>query len=154
MTLVKMQAAPPAAPPPKPLSLDDMAARLAEQYRLLIAPGQVVELRALDVRRNGGRPHTEAGFFDSDHLADMAQAALQVSRCAKGRRLITGVNWSAGIINPFRTLGRIGTSLDYLLASQRIHANDPIALVVHAACPRVAYQDRGKSAVVIGTAAG
>jgi DNA topoisomerase VI subunit B len=72
----------------------------------------------------------------------------------KGRRLITGVNWSAGIINPFRTLGRIGTSLDYLLASQRIHANDPIALVVHAACPRVAYQDRGKSAVVIGTAAG
>jgi hypothetical protein len=74
----------PAAPTPKPLSLDDMAARLAQVYRLLIAPGQVVELRALDVRRNGGRPHTEAGFFDSDHLADMAQSALQVSRCAKG----------------------------------------------------------------------
>src|SRR5262245_59820149 len=84
MTLVNMQAAPPAAPPPTPLSLDEMAARLAELYRLLIAPGQVVELRALDVRRNGGRPHTEAGFFDSDHLADMAQSALQVSRWAKG----------------------------------------------------------------------
>ncbi len=69
--------------PTEGLSFDEAAARLAEQYRLLIAPDQVVELRALDVKR-GGRPHTEAGFFDADHLVDMAKAALLVSRFAKG----------------------------------------------------------------------
>jgi hypothetical protein len=57
---------------------------LAEFYRILIAPNQVVELRALDVRRNNGRPHVEAGFFDTEHLIEMAKAALQVSRVAKG----------------------------------------------------------------------
>ena len=35
-------------------------------HRLLIAPGQVVELRALNVQRGNGRPHIEAGFFDAD----------------------------------------------------------------------------------------
>ena len=71
-------------PSAKRLSLDEKAARLAEMYAALIAPGQVVELRALDVRRGNGRPHTEAGFFDAGHLADMAKAALQVSPLAKG----------------------------------------------------------------------
>jgi hypothetical protein len=71
-------------PSGKRLSLDEKAARLAEMYAALIAPGQVVELRALDVRRGTGRPHTEAGFFDAGHLADMAKAALQVSPLAKG----------------------------------------------------------------------
>src|SRR5262249_43437765 len=31
-----------------------------------------------------GRPHTEAGFFDIDHLVDMAKAALDVSPHAQG----------------------------------------------------------------------
>jgi hypothetical protein len=61
-----------------------MAARLAERYRLLLEPGQVVELRALAIQRGGWRPHTEAGFFDTDHLTEMAKAALLVSRSAKG----------------------------------------------------------------------
>jgi hypothetical protein len=43
--------------------------------RLFIEPGQVTELRAIKVRRQGGKSHTEAGFFDSDHLAQMAEAA-------------------------------------------------------------------------------
>jgi hypothetical protein len=67
----------------KPMTLDEAAALLVPQYRLLIEPGQVVELRALDVKGNG-RPHTEAGFFDSDHLVQMARAALQVTTHAKG----------------------------------------------------------------------
>jgi len=67
----------------KPMTLDEAAALLVPQYRLLIEPGQVVELRALDVKGNG-RPHTEAGFFDSDHLLQMARAALQITNHAKG----------------------------------------------------------------------
>ena len=64
------------------------------------------------------------------------------------RRLVTGVNWSPGIINPFRQLGAYGESLDTILTAQRASRNEPIILVLHMACPRVEYTDRGKSAVV------
>jgi hypothetical protein len=64
------------------------------------------------------------------------------------RRLITGVNWSPGIVNPFRQLGRYGSSLDSFLTAQRASSNEPVIIVLHVACPRVQYKDRGKSAVV------
>ena len=68
---------------------------------------------------------------------------------ATQRRLITGVNWSPGIINPFRELGHFGTSLDTMLTRARADTNDPVILVLHIACPRVEYTDRGKSALVL-----
>jgi hypothetical protein len=68
---------------------------------------------------------------------------------AKTRRLVTGVNWSPGIINPFRELGHFGTSLDTVLTRQRAAANEPVIMVLHMTCPRVEYTDRGKSAVVV-----
>jgi DNA topoisomerase VI subunit B len=70
------------------------------------------------------------------------------------RTLVTGVNWSPGIVNPFRQLGRYGQSLDSVLEQQRAGRYEPIVLVLHMACPRVEYTDRGKSAVVIGGSGG
>jgi DNA topoisomerase VI subunit B len=67
-----------------------------------------------------------------------------------GRVLVSGVNWSAGLTNPFRQLGKLGESLDAVLAEQRVYRDDPVIFLLHAACPRVAYSDRGKSAVVLG----
>lgn len=64
------------------------------------------------------------------------------------RRLVTGVNWSPGIINPFRQLGSYRESLDSLLRERRIGSREPVIFVLHAACPRVEYLDRAKSAVV------
>jgi hypothetical protein len=64
--------------------LTQAVAKLTEDYRLLVEPSQVVELCALDVKRGSGRPHTEAGFFDYEHLQEMAKAALAVTTCAKG----------------------------------------------------------------------
>jgi Histidine kinase-, DNA gyrase B-, and HSP90-like ATPase len=64
------------------------------------------------------------------------------------RRLVTGVNWSAAWVNPFRTLGEYGRSLDTFLTERRFEAHRPIALLVHVAHPRVQYADRGKSTVV------
>jgi DNA topoisomerase VI subunit B len=64
------------------------------------------------------------------------------------RQLVSGVNWSAGILNPFRELGRYGQSLDSLLEQQRAGRREPVVLVLHLACARVEYTDRGKSAVV------
>jgi DNA topoisomerase VI subunit B len=70
------------------------------------------------------------------------------------RTLVTGVNWSPGIVNPFRELGRFGQSLDAVLEQQRAGRREPLVLVLHMACPRVEYTDRGKSAVVIGGSGG
>jgi DNA topoisomerase VI subunit B len=64
------------------------------------------------------------------------------------RRLITGVNWSPGILNPFRELG-YGESLDSILERQWAGRREPVVVVVHLTCARVEYTDRGKSAVVI-----
>ena len=64
------------------------------------------------------------------------------------KRLVTGVNWSPGIVNPFRELGRFGESLDTVLSQQRVTANEPVILALHMACARVSYTDRGKSSVV------
>jgi len=62
------------------------------------------------------------------------------------RRVITGVNWSPAIINPFRRLlGYQG--LNALLAQQRAASDEPVVVVVHLASPRIDYLDRGKSAV-------
>jgi DNA topoisomerase VI subunit B len=67
---------------------------------------------------------------------------------ALGRRLVTGVNWSPGVGNPFRQLGKQGESLDRYLADQRATSDEPVILFLHKACARVRYTDRGKSAVV------
>jgi hypothetical protein len=66
-----------------------------------------------------------------------------------GRRFVVGVNWSPGIVNPFRSLGSLGQSLDAVLQEQRAGRAEPVVLLIHVACPRVEYADRGKSAVVV-----
>ena len=66
-----------------------------------------------------------------------------------GRRLITGVNWSPGINNPFRSIGKSGDGLDAILENVRASHNAPVIGCLHVACPRVAYTDRGKSAIVV-----
>jgi DNA topoisomerase VI subunit B len=65
------------------------------------------------------------------------------------RRLVTGVNWSPGIVNPFRQLGALGKSCDTVLAEQRIALDDPVILVLHCAYPRVEFADRGKSSIYL-----
>jgi replicative DNA helicase len=52
--------------------------------RLFRQPGEVTELRAIGVTHDGRYPHTEAGFFDYDHLEDMAKEASRLSRISKG----------------------------------------------------------------------
>jgi DNA topoisomerase VI subunit B len=65
------------------------------------------------------------------------------------RMEISGVNWSPGIRNPFLKLGRGGESLDSVLAGVRANTEAPIISMLHVACPRIQYTDRGKSAIVV-----
>ena len=46
----------------------------------------------------------------------------------------------------------VWASLDSILEQQRSGRDEPIVLLLHIACPRVEYTDRGKSALVIGDA--
>jgi AAA domain len=67
--------------PAEPVELD--LARVHRALRVLHEPGDVVEVRALDVRRPSGRfDKTVSGYFDDFRLA--AKAACQLSGCSTG----------------------------------------------------------------------
>jgi hypothetical protein len=57
---------------------------VAEWLDLFVGPDDVAELRALQVSQRYGRPATVAGFFDGQHLADMATAALELTEQCRG----------------------------------------------------------------------
>ena len=88
-------------------------------------------------------------FGETDVLPWVLETAFAWCPKVARRRIITGVNWSPGILNPFRELGSFGASLDTLLSKQRATADEPVVLLLHVACPRVTYLDRGKSSIVI-----
>ena len=67
---------------------------------------------------------------------------------AATREIITGVNFSSAIDNPFTRLGYF-ESLTGVLQSQYINADDPVAVVLHYASPVPDFSDRGKSAVTL-----
>jgi hypothetical protein len=51
---------------PKKLTLDERAEALAQEWKPLFIPGQVMELRALEVRQGNRKPYTQAGYFDME----------------------------------------------------------------------------------------
>jgi DNA topoisomerase VI subunit B len=96
--------------------------------------------------------YKKAAQVDSDGLPMIIETAFawRGEQSQESRRLITGVNWSPGIGNPFRTLGNeYGDGLTALLEKQRAGDDEPIIFLLHVAHPRVRYTDRGKSAVVM-----
>ena len=86
----------------------------------------------------------------TDEIPWIVETAFAWHPQGEGQRLITGVNWSPGIVNPFREVGKFGESLDAILEQQRAGRKAPVVLALHLALSRVEYTDRGKSAVVIG----
>jgi DNA topoisomerase VI subunit B len=87
---------------------------------------------------------------ETDGVPDVIEAAF--GWCpggAKERRIITGVNWSPAIGNPFRSLGSYGESLDSILTEQRSGRDEPIVAILHVARPRIEYTDHGKTAIAI-----
>ena len=99
------------------------------------------EMESFSYHRQQGETEAGAPF--------VRETAFAWNPAAARRRLITGVNWSPGIRNPFRRLGKFAESLDSLLAERRVRPDDPVVLLLHVACPGVAYADRGKSQIVL-----
>jgi hypothetical protein len=121
----------------------------------------------------GGEPKTfnyQLRLFETDGLPYVVEFAFGILRaglndeldtlrpdrntCNTDRIEITGVNWSPGIGNPFRQIGRSGEGLDAVLANARANSGEPVIAVLHVACPRVKYTDRGKSAIVVDDESG
>jgi hypothetical protein len=106
----------------------------------------------------GGEPKTfkyvcKAG--ETDGLPRVVEFALGACKAgltggpAPKAKTITGVNWSPEINDPFRQIGRAGESLGTILERARAGQSQPVISVLHLACPRVQYTDRGKSAIVV-----
>jgi DNA topoisomerase VI subunit B len=71
------------------------------------------------------------------------------------RRMVLGVNFAAALGNPFRSFGRSGGYYDGLetrLAERRCGEDEPVVVVLHLACARVEYQDRGKTSLALYSA--
>jgi hypothetical protein len=60
--------------------------------------------------------------------------------------VLTGTNWSPAINQPFRFGWR---TLEQLLSARSFYPSSPVGLVLHYACPRPEFTDRGKSAIAI-----
>jgi hypothetical protein len=67
----------------------------------------------------------------------------------RARRRVTGVNWSPGITDPFRTLGGECSSLASQLHQRMCGEHEQIILVLNLAQPRPRFTDRAKSAIVL-----
>jgi hypothetical protein len=92
------------------------------------------------------------GHTDEDRIPCVLETAFGYCPGASQRRLVTGVNWSPGIGNPFRELGKSSMGCESLLQKLRSGPHKPIIALVHVAIARAQYTDRGKSAVVVGGA--
>jgi hypothetical protein len=90
--------------------------------------------------------HKAAG--ESEGLPWVVETSFGWCPALASRRIVVGVNWSVGLANPFRSFGNSGEGLESLLADQRA-GRKPIIFVLHYACPRTQYTDRGKSAIVL-----
>jgi DNA topoisomerase VI subunit B len=107
----------------------------------------------------GGDPRTfkyEQRLGETDGVPRVIEFAFGVHRDGLGasrthtwRKEVTGVNCSPAINNPFRQFGRSGEGLDAILMNVRANTSEPVIVVLHLACPRVAYTDRGKTAIVV-----
>jgi hypothetical protein len=65
---------------------------------------------------------------------------------ARGRVLITGVNFSATLANPFHSL-RGMQGVEGILVDLRAGPDAPVVVIVHFASPHIEYLDRGKSRI-------
>jgi DNA topoisomerase VI subunit B len=82
---------------------------------------------------------------DVEGLPFVVEAAFGVfdERWSAARRTTSvGLNWTPTITSPLH-------QLDAQLGEQRVDRDDPVQLVVHLACPRFAFTDRGKAILAL-----
>lgn len=144
-------------------------ARMKELLRLLqkhtrpVRPELLGMLGAEHLRRMvlaaGGEPNPNAfKYFAYPELKDGMPEVVEIALCpykawvagedAKERMLVTGVNFSATLENPFDTMKDL-EGLTEMLVDLKAGESAPIIVCVHYACPQIEYLDRGKSRIAL-----
>ena len=105
----------------------------------------------------GGEPQSFKYSASLRHDANGRPYIVEIATCAykawvsgqaerRGRYLVTGVNFSATLENPFETF-RGMEGLDEILTDLRAGSQAPVIVCVHYASPHIEYLDRGKSRI-------
>ncbi len=105
----------------------------------------------------GGEPQSFKYFVSPEHDSDGRPYVIEIATCpykkwvagkceTRNRQLITGVNFSATLENPFDTLRNM-EGMEEMLTTLRADSYAPIIVCVHYASPHVEYLDRGKSRI-------
>jgi hypothetical protein len=106
---------------------------------------------------SGGEPQAFKYFVSPGHDANGVPYVVEIATSPykkwvggneerRGRELITGVNFSATLENPFNTF-RGMAGLDETLTDLRAGSGAPVIVCVHYASPHIEYLDRGKSRI-------
>jgi hypothetical protein len=105
----------------------------------------------------GGEPKSFKYFASPNHDAGGLPYIVEIATCPykkwvagkqenRGRMLITGVNFSATLENPFESFKGM-ERMDEILTDLRAGSRAPVIVCVHYACPHIEYLDRGKSRI-------
>lgn len=87
-------------------------------------------------------------YGQSEGLPYVVEAAFGYRPKGEGQVIVSGVNWSPAILNPFRQL-RTYESLDTILAEQRCGRSEPLAFALHLSCPLPGFVDHGKGTIAL-----
>lgn len=79
---------------------DPNEAAITEWLRLFVLPGQVTELRALNVKRRYGKPVTMSGYYEHDRLDVMVRDALSLTNKGHDSKPAPGVYFVINPVNP------------------------------------------------------
>jgi hypothetical protein len=105
----------------------------------------------------GGEPQSFKYSANPGHDDDGRPYVIEIATCpykkwvagkseTRHRQLITGVNFSATLENPFDTFKNM-EGMEEILSDLRAGSYAPIIVCVHYASPHVEYLDRGKSRI-------
>ena len=105
----------------------------------------------------GGETKSFKYFTSPGHDADGLPYMVEIATCpfkawvtgkkeTRERVLITGVNFSATLENPFDSFKGM-EGMDEILVELRAGPGAPVIVCVHYACPHIEYLDRGKSRI-------
>jgi DNA topoisomerase VI subunit B len=104
----------------------------------------------------GGEPKSFKYFASADYNAGLPYI-VEIATCpfkewvdgkeeTRWRELITGINFSATLENPFDTFKGL-EGMSEILAELCAGPRAPVIVCVHYACPHIEYLDRGKSRI-------
>jgi hypothetical protein len=135
--------------------------RLLQQHTRPVRPELLGVIGEDHVRKMiiglGGEPKAFKYFASPGHDSDGLPYVVEIATCplkqwvagrkeTQARVLITGVNFSATLENPFQNFRGL-EGMDEILTDLHAGQYAPVIVCVHYACPHIEYLDRGKSRI-------